>query len=87
MMVQMISAGDAKMWRRDEMVRAADDMRWRREDLLRRSGYDCADGKKVHYMRMCTNELQARFTKWTISMTEGAGALDGTGKHWQALQH
>ena len=30
---------------------------------------------KVHYMRMSPDEVQARWTMWTRSSTEGAGAL------------
>ena len=33
------------------------------------------DAMKVHYMRMSPHEVQARWTTWTSSSTEGAGAL------------
>ena len=47
-----------------EMLRGAD------EEMLRDG-----DDMKVHYMRMSPHEVQARWTMWTRSSTEGAGAL------------
>ena len=46
-----------------EMVRAADAMR-------------CTGEMMMHSMRISAHEVQARWTIWTSSSTEGAGALD-----------